>query len=43
MQMRPGPGKRIHYMLDGTGRDHYIYQNHGGFVASNSDKFGYKE
>ena len=32
----PAQGKSIHYTLNGTGRDGYIYDTHGGFMSSNS-------
>jgi hypothetical protein len=28
------PEKTTHYILNGTGRDTYIYQNHGGFASN---------
>lgn len=32
----PAKGRPIHYTLNGTGRDGYIFDNHGGFMQSGS-------
>lgn len=34
--------KNVHYQMDGTGRDTYIYTNQGGFMQ-NMSKGGHKE
>ena len=30
------PGKKVHYQQNGSGRDSYIYSNHGGFAHNYS-------
>ena len=33
------PAKRLHYHVNGTGRDTYIHSNHGGFMTN----YGFKK
>ena len=35
------PAKRLHYHVNGTGRDTYIHSNHGGFISNYASKQDY--
>ena len=35
------PAKRLHYHVNGTGRDTYIHSNHGGFISNYAGKQDY--
>ena len=37
--MGGSPAKRLHYHVNGSGRDTYIYNNHGGFMTN----YGFKK
>ena len=39
--MGGSPAKRLHYHVNGSGRDTYIYNNHGGFMSNYAYKKDY--